>query len=78
MLGSKSAGWTWRHALLYGLLGGCFFTLASVAVAGVFVLCGLLSLGPISTTIYWALAIFGVSSITIMLAVLVYESFCEP
>jgi hypothetical protein len=42
------------------------------------VLCGYGSLGPISTAIYWALATFGVSSITIMLTVLAYESFCEP
>jgi hypothetical protein len=78
MMGSKSARYTFRRALLFGLVGGCFITLMSVAVAGVFMLCGLGSLGPILTAIYWALAVFGVSSITIMLAVLVYESFCEP
>jgi hypothetical protein len=78
MTASKSARYTLRQALLFGVSGGCFITLASVAVGGVLALCGLVSLGPISTAIHWALAIFGVSSVTIMLAVLVYESFCEP
>jgi len=78
MLGSKSARWTLRRALLFGLAGGCFTTLASVAVVGVFVLCGLGALGPASTIIYLELAIFAVSFVTITLAVLVYESFCEP
>jgi len=78
MMGSKSARYTFRRALLFGLLGGFFITSAAAAAAGVFVLCGYGSLGPISTAIYWALATFGVSSITIMLTVLAYESFCEP
>lgn len=78
MMGSKSARYTLRHAFLFGLLGGCFVTLVAVVVAVVFLLSGLVSSGSVSTAIYWALAIFGVSSVTIMLAVLVYESFCEP
>jgi Mg/Co/Ni transporter MgtE len=78
MMGSKSARYTLRRAFLFGLLGGCFVTLVAVVVAVVFVLSGLISLGSVSTAIYWALGIFGVSSVTLMLAVLVYESFCEP
>lgn len=77
-LGSKSARYTLRRALVFGLLGGCFVTLVATAVSGIFMLCGLESLGPISTTLYWVLAIFGVSSVTIMLAVLAYEDFLEP
>ena len=78
MLGSKSARWTWRRAVLYGFLSGCFITLVSIAGAGIFVLCGLVSLDLTSRTIYWALAVFGVSSITITLAVIAFEAFCEP
>jgi len=78
MMGAKSARYTFRKALLFGVLGGCFITLVSLGVSGIFVLCGLVSLGTMSRTIYIALAIFGVSSVTIMVAVIAYEAFCEP
>lgn len=67
-----------RRVLLFGLQNGCFITLVSTAVSAVLALCEGESLGPISGAIYWLLAIFGVSSVTITLTILVYESFCEP
>jgi hypothetical protein len=67
-----------RRVLLFGFLSGCFTSLVSVTVAAALALSGLVSLGPISETKYWVLAIFGVSSVTVIIAILAFESFCEP
>lgn len=74
---SRAERRSFRRALLFGVLSGCFVSMVSVIVVAGLALTGLLSLGPIPDAIYWALAIFGVSSITIILAALVYDSFCE-
>lgn len=69
---------TLRRGLLFGVLSGCFTSLASLAVSVGFGLLGLVAMGPVSGTICLLLAIFGVSSATVILAILAYESFCEP
>jgi len=75
---SRGKRFNLRRVLLFGLLSGCFITLVSVAVSAVLVLCGLVPLSPSSGRIYWLLVIFGLSSVSIIIAILVYESFCEP
>ena len=68
-----------RKALVFGLLSGCFITLVSIAVSGVlYALTGWGSLRLDWSTVYWSLAIFGVSSVSIIIGVIVYVSFCEP
>jgi C4-dicarboxylate transporter len=75
---SRSEGYNLRKALFFGLLGGCFTSLVSITVSGGLVAAGLASLAPISDTIHWVLATFGVSSLLTVLAILALESFCEP
>ena len=78
MLGSKSARYDWQGELRLGLLSGCFVTLVSTIVGGVFWFAGLFTPSPISTMLYWLLAIFILSSAEAFLAILDFESFLEP
>jgi amino acid transporter len=68
-----------RRILVFGLLSGCFITLVSIAVSGVFyAVSGWGALRLDWNTVYWLLAIFGLSSVSIIIAVIVYESFSAP
>jgi hypothetical protein len=68
-----------RRVLVFGLLSGCFVTSVAIAVSGVFyAVSGWASLRLDWSTVYWLLGIFGVSSVSIVIAVIVYESFSTP
>jgi lipopolysaccharide export LptBFGC system permease protein LptF len=75
---SKGERYNLRRAALFGLLSGCFGSLVYVAASAGLVLSGVGSFGPISQTIHWLLAIFGLSAVLTTLVILLFESYSEP